>query len=805
MAHNFVESEVPLRAIKSAVELQHSHPNKPLLDSLVSDGSSVQYLGADGTYHEFPAMFFPTAFVDNYDQNLGNVKAYVQDGKLYLNTVNTFAKDTNGRVVGSIELESGETDKQVNVSVAEVDVNTGAVVDGGFKYILVGSGLSVSFNDGVLSIATDITEEPFSHFMEKQDGAQAGIVGVFGADGQIVNGGVLLSDLVTTAILQQHINNTDLHVSAALQAEWSAKQAALTAAQLTAVNSGITAVKVQQYDGYAASKLNVGGHDVSKNVVTDADGNIALEDKFDPATKISVVAGAVQNKIAIFAANGQLKDSGIELGAFSSSTTIKDYIDNAVTQAVSGSSYQGTFTYFGSQSQVESTEAVAGDTAIVYVGAIDKLQGLLRGDYDGSAWTFANVNPAPSNGMWFEVDVILTTTPPAAGRIIVRMDGIHDPSLDVRVQAAVNADNNTIALDSQGRLSFKFKTLSSGKQVLNATTADNIAYEFTSTGDTDTSKTIKEVIDEQGTKFEPKFTKNTAFNKNFDTSSQSGTSSMVIGDKDTRLTNSRPASDVYAWAKATTKPTYTYSEVGALAAGGTAVAASKLATARALQVELGTAVSASFDGSADATSIGVSGTLSVSNGGTGKTTLTSGYALIGAGTSAVSLRAITSTPSSGSTSLFTAGGAYTLAAGKQNKITVSSSQPSGSTGDIWFNATPSSDENFTINYYDGSAWRTLKPSPANPSLFLVGSGTAITGATKLSWSGSAGNYSCSIAFAAHGKGYNRALAKYFPKVRTFNVSGNNWEETYDSPIFDITTGTVTVYSNSNADLYVMIS
>jgi hypothetical protein len=38
---------------------------------------------------------------------------------------------------------------------------------------------------------------------------------------------------------------------------------------------------------------------------------------------------------------------------------------------------------------------------------------------------------------------------------------------------------------------------------------------------------------------------------------------------DLRLDNSRPASDVYTWAKASTKPTYTYSEVGAAATSHT--------------------------------------------------------------------------------------------------------------------------------------------------------------------------------------------------------------------------------------------
>lgn len=84
----------------------------------------------------------------------------------------------------------------------------------------------------------------------------------------------------------------------------------------------------------------------------------------------------------------------------------------------------------------------------------------------------------------------------------------------------------------------------------------------------------------------------------------SGTISVAYGTaagtacqgNDSRLSNSRPASDVSAWAKASTKPTYawteitskpswigsskptyTASEVGALASGGTAVNASKVA------------------------------------------------------------------------------------------------------------------------------------------------------------------------------------------------------------------------------------
>lgn len=53
----------------------------------------------------------------------------------------------------------------------------------------------------------------------------------------------------------------------------------------------------------------------------------------------------------------------------------------------------------------------------------------------------------------------------------------------------------------------------------------------------------------------------TASSKDVAVSGNASTSQVVMGN-DTRLTNSRPASDVSAWAKAATKPTYTASEVG---------------------------------------------------------------------------------------------------------------------------------------------------------------------------------------------------------------------------------------------------
>lgn len=45
----------------------------------------------------------------------------------------------------------------------------------------------------------------------------------------------------------------------------------------------------------------------------------------------------------------------------------------------------------------------------------------------------------------------------------------------------------------------------------------------------------------------------------------------AVSNNDTRLSNSRPASDVYSWAKASSKPSYTASEVGAVAKNGDTV------------------------------------------------------------------------------------------------------------------------------------------------------------------------------------------------------------------------------------------
>lgn len=88
--------------------------------------------------------------------------------------------------------------------------------------------------------------------------------------------------------------------------------------------------------------------------------------------------------------------------------------------------------------------------------------------------------------------------------------------------------------------------------------------------------------------------------------------------------------------------------------------AEKLEKAQNLLTYLNSNTAAPFDGSLGA-SIGVTGILGVSNGGTGKDTLASGEVLVGNGTAAVTTKKIDTSVTSDSTNLITSGGVYSYA------------------------------------------------------------------------------------------------------------------------------------------------
>lgn len=106
-------------------------------------------------------------------------------------------------------------------------------------------------------------------------------------------------------------------------------------------------------------------------------------------------------------------------------------------------------------------------------------------------------------------------------------------------------------------------------------------------------------------------------------------------------------------------------------------------------------------------------TITVAQGGTGRASLTSGYALVGNGTSAVSLREITSTATSGSTALITSGGAYSAVATSITNIT-----RSGTT----FTATRANGTTFTFTQQDNNTdtKNTAGSTNSSSKLFLIG-------------------------------------------------------------------------------------
>jgi len=92
----------------------------------------------------------------------------------------------------------------------------------------------------------------------------------------------------------------------------------------------------------------------------------------------------------------------------------------------------------------------------------------------------------------------------------------------------------------------------------------------------------------------------TAAARNVPASGNASTTEVVMGN-DTRLSDARNAADVYSWAKAATKPTYTASEVGALSTSTTYAGSATVGGAATSAVKVNNALSISTATSNDIT------------------------------------------------------------------------------------------------------------------------------------------------------------------------------------------------------------
>lgn len=114
--------------------------------------------------------------------------------------------------------------------------------------------------------------------------------------------------------------------------------------------------------------------------------------------------------------------------------------------------------------------------------------------------------------------------------------------------------------------------------------------------------------------------------------------------------------------------------------------------------------------------------------------------------------------------------------------------------------------------FDGGESTGVEGNTGLPYVEFVNGGSVTTrGKASKTWSGSSGNYSYTINYSDHKKGKiasgKRGFTSdtYVPRVKTYSlVSGTKFEEVYDSAVIDISTGNVTVYSNTNTPNYMVV-
>ena len=137
------------------------------------------------------------------------------------------------------------------------------------------------------------------------------------------------------------------------------------------------------------------------------------------------------------------------------------------------------------------------------------------------------------------------------------MPNISISQMDTITQANLSDLHEVAVVDAQSQTGYK-----SGKETMEVM-ANAIVSQFTYSNLG--NKTVKGAVDDAATKanwnnVSNKPTLGTASALNV-AETGNATDTQVVKGNDTRLSDSRPASDVYPWAKADTKPTYSYSEI----------------------------------------------------------------------------------------------------------------------------------------------------------------------------------------------------------------------------------------------------
>lgn len=109
---------------------------------------------------------------------------------------------------------------------------------------------------GKISLDIDLTK-----YARKPSEFKEGNFAIFDSTGNLLDAGTNTASYVLDTLFRSHVLNTNLHVTKALQDKWTAKQDALTADQMKAVNSGFTSSDKEKFNKVPESdwdKLLVG-------------------------------------------------------------------------------------------------------------------------------------------------------------------------------------------------------------------------------------------------------------------------------------------------------------------------------------------------------------------------------------------------------------------------------------------------------------------------------------------------------------------------------------------------------------------
>lgn len=253
---------------------------------------------------------------------------------------------TNGAITAALEDKLDVTGIAASANKLETSRNINGTAFNGTSAITTakwGTSRTITVTDNTATHSTTTEVDGSANFTLKLPGTiDADITGNaatattatdFAAGGTIESA---LNDKVSSSALNTHTSNNVAHCTQAEKNAWNAKQTALNADQLAAVNSGITSTRVGVYDGYAsqiAAKVNTA--DVEEMISS----AVADINSVEMVTAASFAALPSQGKVGTFylvrntASSGnnlytEYIWTGTEYEETGANVDLKDYVTN---------------------------------------------------------------------------------------------------------------------------------------------------------------------------------------------------------------------------------------------------------------------------------------------------------------------------------------------------------------------------------------------------------------------------------------------------------------------------------------------